>query len=219
MQRRRLWIVCLSFVAVTLSLAATAFALVFDYGVGAWPEDWPAELEPLRATSRTIDVATGIQEKVYVIPVADQATFDAVWPAVRKLLKPGAALTLYRKGPSPPTGWGGLLSNEQTAIRIFAPCHGTTRRDNMELSTGPPWPASIVGKDGELPEFVVAEKGAEGRLAWVAADPREKPDKHRGFYYRARIDVDLVVDGETIDLNKVKLPDDARIEDCRFRDD
>jgi hypothetical protein len=136
---------------------------------------------------------------------------------------------------SPPMTWGHFVSNEQPAIRIFAPTGGYSSKEGIggvnlpamkkivaegqALFAGPPWPESIVGKNGELPQYVVADKSADGRLSWVAADPWEDSDKMRGFYYRARIDLELVVDGAIIDLNRVEIPDDIRLVDRRFGKD
>lgn len=40
--------------------------------------------------------------------------------------------------------------------------------------------------------------------------------KEKGFYNRARIDIDLVIDGNVIDLNRIPLPAKTPIEDQRF---
>lgn len=74
-----------------------------------------------------------------------------------------------------------------------------------------------MGKDGGLPQYVVSEKQDDGSLKWVAADPYADA-KPRGFYNRARIDVELVIDGRIIDLNRTRLPADGVIVDRRFAD-
>ncbi|MFG0295852.1 MAG: hypothetical protein ACF8PG_08080, partial [Maioricimonas sp. JB045] len=90
-------------------------------------------------------------------------------------------------------------------------------RDGKALRVQAPWPESLAGKDGELPQYVVSEKQEDGTLKWVAADPYADA-KPRGFYFRARIDVELVVDGDIIDLNRTRLPAEAVIVDRRFAD-
>lgn len=208
-------------------------AAVFPQDRGAWPEDWPKELEPLRETSRTIGIGTGIQENIYEIPISDRETFEKVWPAVLKLRTPGSPLTLHRADSTPPKNWGDFLSNANPAIRIYAPTGSYSMKEAVDLQNPPdfealvregralraraPWPKAIVGKNGELPEYVVSEKGPDGRLIWVAADPfQESKGPPRGFYNRARIDIELVVDGKVIDLNHVEFPDGVVIIDHRF---
>ncbi len=166
-----------------MALAITdAVAVVGVNDRGNWPEKWPKELEPLREASRTIDVATGLQQKIYEIPIPDRTTFEKVWPAVLEVRTPGSPLTLYRKATPPPKAWGHFLSNK-----------------------------------GEIPEWAVMTKGDDGRSRWVPADPwNEKPGDPRGFYHRVRIDVELVVDGEVIDLNRVAFPEGVAVFDRRF---
>src|SRR5262249_51647413 len=156
-----------------------------------------------------------------------QKTFDAVWPAVLKLRTRGSPLTLYRSGTKPPPAWGDLLSNAKAAVRIYAPTYNsfvsnvavdptkpvdipTLLDEGKGLVVPQNWPKELQGDAGELPEFVVAET-RKGRLVWVPADLNEKEKGPRGFFNRARIDVELVVDGRIIDLNGIRLPEDARI--------
>jgi hypothetical protein len=49
-------------------------------------------------------------------------------------------------------------------------------------------------------------------LTWVPVQPG---DENKGFYYRARVDLELVADGEIIDLNRIKLPTEIPIIDKR----
>ncbi len=81
------------------------------------------------------------------------------------------------------------------------------------LRTGPPWPAELVSPKGELPEFVTSVD-EDGKLRWV--DPRTAGGKGRGFLYRARVDLELVIDGQVIDLNRIPLPTDTPVVDQRF---
>jgi len=226
--RRLLLLAC----AILLT-AISVRAAVFIEKRGSWPEDWPEVLEPLRETSKTIGVGTGIQENIYEIPIADRETFEKVWPEILKLRTPGSPLTLYRAGGGDHPSWGQFVSNQRAAIRIFAPSGGIATagnveidvnnppdweqliRDGMALRAQAPWPESLAGKDGELPQYVVSEKQEDGTLKWVAADPYADA-KPRGFYFRARIDVELVVDGDIIDLNRTRLPAEAVIVDRRF---
>ncbi|MBW3597910.1 MAG: hypothetical protein KY475_11625 [Planctomycetes bacterium] len=226
--------ICVGLVIFFASLtAAAAVAAIFPQDRGAWPQDWPEELEPLRESSRTLGIGTALQENIYEIPIPDQATFEKVWPAVLRLRSPNGRITLYRAASPPPKMWGDLLSNGQPTIRIYAPTGSYALNkeidpvqrtdfkklveDGQALHAAPPWPDYLVGKNGELPEYVTSVENKEGQLLWKPADPFEARDEGRaGFFNRARIDVDLVIDGEVIDLNKTRLPDGVTVLDRRF---
>lgn len=203
MQRHGL-VVLLALVLVGL-LTPMSWAVVMIANSGMWPEDWPKELAPLRPAAKTLDVVTGIQETIYEIPIPDRETFEKIWPALVKIRTPESSVTLYAAKSAPPKAWGTLLSNEHPTVRIYAPSRS---KGNAQAI------AAVVGKQGELPEYVVQEKDAAGQTLWSPADPRaDRPP--RGFYYRARTDLELVVDGKVVDLGRVKLPEDARVVDHR----
>jgi hypothetical protein len=211
--------------------AALTFAAVMTRESGTWPKDWPADLEPLRSSARTIEVGTGIQQTIYEICFTNREDFERAWPAILKLANPaspglpGSSVTLYSTNNPPPKDWGSLLRNDKPAVRIYAPTEGyaggpssggaTNAEDRMAalkrdikegrmLKAGPPWPEDIRSTNGALPEFVsIQEVG--GKARWVAADPK-KADTAPGFYNRARIDFDVVADGQIIDAQKLHLP-------------
>lgn len=189
---------------------------------GTWPQTWPAELDPLRKQARTIGVATGIQQDIHEIPFTDRAQFSDAWPAILKLRTPHAPVTLYWTDSPPPKSWGTLLSTGRPMVRIYAPTGGfsgvpgtenirtvkemeTALKDGKMLKPGPPWPAEIESTNGALPEFVKSEE-VNGRLKWVPARLEEEAKKPSGFLNRARVDLDIVVDGEIIDLSRVHFP-------------
>jgi hypothetical protein len=84
------------------------------------------------------------------------------------------------------------------------------------LPAQPPWPSNIVSSNGELPLYVVAEK-TNDILRWVPADLErdQKEGKFRGFYYRARVELELVVDGTIIEPARLKIPLDTPVQDKR----
>lgn len=230
MKRSRvLWVV--GALGLGLFAAETSFGVIFPSKTGNWPKDWPAELEPLRKSSRTLDCATGTQEHIYTIPIPDKKTFDAIWPALLKVRTPGSPLTLYRTGEELSAGWGTLLSNERAAVRIYAPAWNLggfkkkaapaadappPAKADPELSTSIDWPEELRGDRGELPEYVTTDKPGNGKTL-IAVDPAQDGHKGGGFFrFRARVDIELVVDGQAIDLNNVQFPGDARIIDRRF---
>ncbi|MBP87421.1 MAG: hypothetical protein CMJ64_11975 [Planctomycetaceae bacterium] len=219
-------------VVLFLLASTTCFAAIFPQGRGAWPEDWPKELEPLREKSRTLGVGTGIQESIYEIPIPDRETFDRLWPVILKLRTPGGPLKLYRAGSASPKGWGDLLSNKEPTIRIYGPSGGLSLAEEIDVQNPPdfeklikegralkakaPWPIELIQKHGKLPEYVTSKKDKEGKLRWVAADPTAKDQEVAGFFNRARIDIELVVDGKIIDLNRLRFPDGVKVIDYRF---
>lgn len=103
-----------------------------------------------------------------------------------------------------------------SGIALFLPLAALIKEGKM-LKAGPPWPADIVSAKGELPEFVV-HKQVGGKSRWVAVDLEKdkRENKLTGFYNRARVDLDLVVDGTTIDLTKLHFPRGTLVHDERF---
>ena len=128
---------------------------------------------------------------------------------------PTAPLTLYRPQSKPPKGWVWLLTNAKPTVRIYGPVQGSTYvfGTSQRLESGPPWPKEIISEQGTLPEYVQGKK-INGRITWV---PAKVGERKRGRY-RARIDLELVVDGDIIDLNRIPLPKDTPIIDKRFED-
>jgi len=219
--------------ACLLGLTRWADALVIPHGKGHWPADWPQVLEPLRKTARSVDIATGIQEERHWIPVADRETFDRIWPAVLSLRSPNGTLTLTSVNAQNTDGW---FPQDVPAIRITAPVAGSYSvsptiqlepgdqvdyskliNAGLALRIGAPWPESVTDPDGVLPEYVRSEKDHDGRLKWVPANASEgsRHSPPRGFLYRARVDLELTIDGSIIDLNHVKLPESVQVIDQR----
>lgn len=206
-----------------------ALALIIPSDEGKWPATWPKELESLREKSKTLDVATGIQEHIYTIPFETRDEFEKFWPILVALRTPGSPLTLSRAGVTD-SGWGQFVSNAKPSVRIKGPTGGYAggtaniggQIDLKELDVGTmlfagaPWPKALLGPQGELPEYVTAVPIEDGKIAWEPVDLTV--DKARGFLNRARVDIELVLDSEIIDLNRIRLPQDARIIDRRFPD-
>jgi len=219
--------------ALVLAAVPLLVSLVGESEVGTWPNDWPVELEDVRADAKSIDIATGIQATIYQIPFGSREQFEAAWPGVLRAKSPGGTLTLYRVG-SEGEGWPGV-SNERPAVRIYAPSNGfIVARDVWEegkprtepptpeevqalveqgkaLEACEPWPKSAYLPNGDLAEYVTSET-VDGRMTWVAAG---QDDGRLRDLHRARVDIVLVVDGEVIDLNRIHLPPDTKVIDKR----
>jgi hypothetical protein len=53
-------------------------------------------------------------------------------------------------------------------------------------------------------------------MKWISGDPENlRKNEAIGFLYRARVDLELVVDGQVIDLNSIHLPGATPIHDKR----
>jgi len=217
--------------AVVLAAVPFLLSLVSESAVGNWPNDWPVELEDVRADAKSIDIGIG-REAIYQIPLKSREQFEAVWPGVLRAKSPGGTLTLYMVG-SQGEGWPGV-SNEQPSVRIYAPSRafsvarqgtdtGTpTEPPTIEdlqalveqgkaLRADEPWPKSAYLPNGDLAEYVTSET-VDGRMTWVAA---AEDDGRLRDLHRARVDIAVVVDGKIIDLNRVHLPPDTGIIDKR----
>jgi hypothetical protein len=205
--------------------------LVFTRHGGSWPSDWPAELEPLRGNAITIDVGTGTQEQIYEITFESSDEFIKAWPALLQVRTPGSPLRLRQVTKSEPQkgSWESIASNSKPKVRIYAPISNSNRKPRvadygsdkptpdkqpkmLPFTLGPPWPQELLTREGGLPEYVHAIP-QDGKAVLVAVKSNERP---RGFGYRARVDIELVVDGKVIDLNRIKLPKDALVIDHRF---
>jgi len=160
---------------------------------GRWPASWPKELEPYRKVARTVDVACGIQEKAYEIPIDSRDEFEKMWPYILKLMTKGSLLIIEK---SPSTYW---MSTLEVGVRILAPPdHVVGLPDGTKLEAKLPWPDYIKSPSGELPEYVTPKYGK-----WT---PWPQLDQLHGDRYRARVDIVLVTDGKVIDPNRISLP-------------
>jgi hypothetical protein len=200
-----------------VALTAAANGVFALYGVtseGAWPKSWPKEFEPLRKQSRTlVHSAFGIHE----IKINSRREFESIWPHLLKFKSKGGTLTLHG---SPNKKLGTTM---KAGVRIISPLTGTKITpdgksyppnakakvtDEGVLTIGPPWPDSLRDKNGHLPEFV---HNANGK--WKVY---KEGDGRRLALRRARCDIELIVDGKRIDLNRIQLPADTSIIDQRF---
>ncbi len=204
--------ICIALLAV---VAREAKSLLETDTEGDWPSTWPKELEPLRKTSWTVGIATGNHEIEYGIPFTDRQTFESTWPSILSVRSPGATLKLVGAADQPKG------ANHPTVIIRTPSTAGYQNWKEVEadlnkvrtLGVGGPWPNEIPLLNGQLPEYVI-QKEIDGKPTWVA--PTTQESKEPDFFFRARTDIELVVDGEIIDLNRIKLPDHTNIVDLRF---
>ena len=198
---------------IVLSVVCSTYALWEIALEGRWPKDWPTELEPLRKQSRTLYHTQ--QGSTYEIYFASRDKFESAWPYILSLKSKESPLILLR---SPSTFVG---ATTEAGVRILSPSTGTLVNPEGGhyppgaesaipggefLRIGPPWPDNIKSKSGALPIYVKYENGR-----WVPYD--NKPAREMR---RARIDIELIVDGKIVDLNRIPLPTNTPIIDKRF---
>lgn len=206
-------------VAATAVLVATAFSAHALYEIankGMWPKTWPEELDPLRKPARTMEHTS---VAIYEIPFTNRAEFEAAWPHILKVRSPKSPIILtsapYRK----------LGANIPAGVRIHAPLTGklatptgslypagaeSSVPNGKFLRIGPPWPDQIKTESGALPAYVEQVDGK-----WKAYPPQPRQDPPRDLR-RARTDIELIVDGTIVDLNRIPLPPRATVVDKRF---
>jgi hypothetical protein len=213
----------LALAVVTASLIACAcFAMYSVADRGLWPDSWPKQLDPLRPQARTL--AHG-QHTVYEIPFTKRAEFESAWPHILTVASEHAPLVLLSSpdkwlGDSiaagvrircPPTGQ--LVTFQGTKITsIYPPGSESAIADGKFLKVGPPWPDDIKSQSGALPEYVVIDNGK-----WRAFDRKDFGGPNERTILRSRIEIEVIVDGGIVDLNRIPLPADAPIIDKRFR--
>ncbi len=208
-----------------LAIPSICFALAITRPMLVFPPEWPGELNELKSSGRTIGFHAGVQENIHEINFSDREKFERFWPILLTVKTPGAPLTLL---PISSEHRGGLTSDAAPTVRIFAPPGGgpialseadnqpwdsvKLEKEGKALRASPPWPPHLISAKGELPEYVQVVE-IDGKLEWVHAD---RDCREGGFLHRARVDIDLVVDGSVINLNRIRLPSDGPIIDKRF---
>jgi hypothetical protein len=193
---------------VLIILSPATFAITRIEETGRWPQSWPKELEPLRQNARTIETATMIHEDIYEIHFKDRDTFERSWPLLIGLKSKGGPLIINKVESSPPNQVV-IFSNDVPAVRIFTSPAGS---GSGGLTVGPPWPSSAMTPEGRLSEYVGSGE-VNGKKTWIPATPGKG---FQGFMFRARVDVELIIDGKIIDLNRIRIPSDTPIIDKRW---
>jgi hypothetical protein len=202
---------CLAFMVSS----SAAFAITMVSIEGTWPQSWPKELEPLRKDARTYVVANGLVENIHEIHFKDRDVFERAWLILVALKSKGGTLTLCKvEGTRPKQEI--LFSNDVPSIRIYSPPSGLIGKPVI----GPPWPPTALLPNGELSEYVT-NREINGEKTWIPATI-EKPHNIEigkgplSSLFRARVDIELIIDGKIIDLNRIRIPSDTPIIDKRW---
>ncbi|MHC4676321.1 MAG: glycoside hydrolase domain-containing protein, partial [Planctomycetota bacterium] len=161
---------------------------------------------------------------VYEIGFTSRAEFEAAWPHILVVKSKKAPLTLLSSPDKK------LVETVKAGVRILSPLTGTfvtpeglryppgalAIPDGKFLKIGPPWPDHIKSQSGALPKYAVYENGKW--LPYTDKKAKEYSGKKRYCLTRARIEIELVVDGDIVDLSRIPLPLDTPIIDKRFKD-
>jgi hypothetical protein len=210
-------------IAAVLVLCAvySVYALYEITNEGAWPKNWPKQLEPLRKQARTLIHSQ--RGAIHVIPFTSRAEFEDAWPHILAVKSSKAPLILLS---SPDKSLGEI----KAGVRIFSPLTGTLItpkgtqyppgaeshiRDGKFLKIGPPWPVHVKLESGALPKYVLYDN--DKWAPYTKKKAKEYSNKRLHNIRRARTDIELVVDGDIVDLNRIPLPLDTPIIDKRFR--
>jgi hypothetical protein len=84
---------------------------------GTWPDSWPAELDPLRRQSRSLQ-GSELNLTFYEIPFTTREEFEAAWPHILKVATKDVPITLQR-GPHE------YLGTLKAGVRIWHPAYKT----------------------------------------------------------------------------------------------
>lgn len=166
-------IVCLGAAVLGCLVAVSAaWALYSVAETGKWPQDWPAELEPLRKQSRTL-VGPMIPQRHFAVPMKTREEFEQAWPHLLAVKTKGAPIFLVR-GPN-------FFLGEKRAAGVVVHC-----------------PPEGQHKNPATPEKPIPHV-ENPRVQWMNTNY-----------------IELVVDGQIVDLNRIPLPADAPVIDERF---
>lgn len=157
-------------IVVVLATYRAAHALYEVIDEGVWPKTSPAELEPLRKTSRTLE-GPMIAHRHYEIPFTKREDFETAWPHLLKVKSKGAPVILVRKP-------GVNVYDLKAGVIVHAPPQGQSRKAHPK--------APLPGQH-------------DPRATWMWTTY-----------------IELVADGQVVDLNRVPLPADTPIVDERF---
>ncbi len=147
-----------------------------------------------------------VREALLELRCDSQADFEKLWPALVSVKSKGAPIIL-KKGESSYRGGPVVVRS----VGILYPLRN--REGLSRPGIDPNLLASVLRSSDRPPEYVTAAgKPFTGVLPRPAPKRYELPEP----LYRVRTDIMLVVDGDTIDLNRIPLPEDTPIIDERF---
>ena len=70
-----------------------------------------------------------------------------------------------------------------------------------------------------MPTYVINENGKWSAYREIESDSKRERVRKQHRMKRARLDIELIVDGDIVDLNRIPLSADTPIIDKRFKDE
>jgi hypothetical protein len=211
-------------VAMGLVWSMTALPYGVVYPSGNWPENWPKELEPFRERAQTVGYGVTVETEYYIIEFRTREEFETIWPALLRLKSKGAPLRLKTADKPSTDPNDPRVAHERPHVQIICPMRDKGRYqlllDGTYRHIGP-WAADLQMPNGILPERVVKRKKDGKWVVWEKEYPLidlVTGTDYEGPAQQARVQLTLYVDGDVIDLNRIRIPDNTPIEDNRVLD-
>ncbi len=211
-------VVVLVVVAACLSWHGSVLAAGVVSRGGDWPRNWPKELEPFRERAERVSYGMSVWTQYYIIEFRTREEFETVWPAVLRLKSKGAPITL-RTPDNPKTDPNDpRVVHDKPELSIICPPDDDGKYelspDGTYKHVGP-WTDDLDSPDSALPKYMVKRK-RDGK--WVVWKGSEFHAQYDGAARQARVEILLNVDGEIVDLNRIRIPENTPIEDNRVFD-
>lgn len=205
------------YLLIILLIIPSAFGLMMVKEGGDWPKNWPQELEALRKNATTGNFFAGSEAILYYIEFKNRKQFEHAWPFLLKLKSKGAPLSLMSVDlPKTDPNDKSVRHTLPTAV-VVCPTQGDyTKMPDGSYSHRAEWTEDIESQlsDNILPQLVGKCKTTK---KWsVVASPVDSDSIVRyRFIQQARIEIQLYVDGDVIDMNRIHLPENTSIQDRR----
>ena len=177
--------------------ACPVFALEFGGKGGTWPKSWPKELEPLRKQAWTWVFDSRSSRVIsYEFSFANREDFESAWP---RILKVKAPVTLLRG----PHRIGDRKTPQNAAVRI------RTHTTGMKVTLT----ADVMKRLG-----ITLEPALQLPVTTILYDLKMiRLMDSKALINTVVTGIELVVDGDIVDLNRIRLPADTPIIDKRFK--
>ncbi len=190
-----------------LTCCSVSFALIWGEDHGAWSPDWPKELEPYRERASTIDPLPFGGVTIHTVPFTNRSDFEKIWPVLLSVKSKGAPLTLRSGSVELRRRWSfsGATIDDDGMIIVDPDRTIDPSGADKEYCDG--WPeGTYPGVKIHASSHSIYPKNSPAYASCVASDGQPT----------ARIE--LFVDGNVIDLNRIRLPADTPIIDKRGLD-
>ena len=208
-------LVVLLVVATSLCWHGSGLARGISSRGGNWPQNWPKELEPFRERAESISYGMAVWTQYYIIEFRTREEFETVWPAVLKLKSKGAPIKLKTPGRPKTDSNDPRIVYDKPQLWIICPPQDEGKYvlspDGTYKHIGP-WTDDLESPDSALPERMVKRK-RDGK--WVLWKGSKFHAEYDGAARQARVELSLYVDGEIVDLNRIRIPENTPIKDNR----